>query len=660
MSETLYRKYRPQVFDDIVGQEHIVRTLKNAIANNKVSHAYLFTGPRGTGKTTTARILAKALLCEHGPTDSPDGTCDSCKLIAESAHPDVSELDAASRTGVENVRDEIIANVNYAPVRGQYKVYIIDEVHMLSVAAFNALLKTLEEPPEHVVFILCTTDPQKVLQTIQSRCQRFDFRPIVAEELTGRLGAVCEMEGVSFEGEALDIIARKSNGGLRDALTFLEQAITFGNNNVTKEIVERMLGGSGGDQVVDVVETIEGHDVGRGLEVVNQLVEQGVDLGDFIDVLAQCFRDIYVVKLVGSDVEIEASPQRLEWIAEKGKSFTKENLEYYMRVLRDEGAALKRSGNQRLSFELTLFKLMHPEGDEAVDALAARVSELEKKLIAIEAGAPAPEIRTYYKKDFEEPEDPAPSETTPQGAAPAKEADAPSAPLNDTAAATPVIPSEARNHAPAAHPNPTTAKKGLWAQTMDVLRVDAPNIASLIGDIKPAKDGKKIIFNLGPDKGFTYMNLSKPATKQSIIAALEKVGLIGCEVIVTKDVPGDSSAAPQNDAVTPQSAPIAPSADLAMSKAEPIKPKDDAVTPQNDTALPQEETFCYSERSEESPVEEAPAPDDDDYADAHLESLANAIPQTIAEAPEDDEVFKFSQLASEYFGEDIKFEEVKK
>ncbi|MBR3258407.1 MAG: DNA polymerase III subunit gamma/tau, partial [Eggerthellaceae bacterium] len=181
MAEALYRKYRPRTFAEVVGQDTIERTLKNAVAQDKVSHAYLFCGPRGTGKTTSARLLAKALLCEHGPTPEPDGSCPDCLDIARGMHPDVYELDAASRTGVDNVREEIIGRVAYAPTRGRYKIYIIDEVHMLSVAAFNALLKTLEEPPAHVVFVLCTTDPQKVPETIQSRCQRFDFRRIGAE-----------------------------------------------------------------------------------------------------------------------------------------------------------------------------------------------------------------------------------------------------------------------------------------------------------------------------------------------------------------------------------------------------------------------------------------------------------------------------------------------
>ena len=233
MAEALYRKYRPQTFDDVVGQTHIERTIKNAIEADRVSHAYLFCGPRGTGKTTTARLLAKALLCEHGPTPCPDGTCQQCLDIAEGIHPDVNELDAASRTGVENVREEIINRVQFAPTRGRYKVYIIDEVHMLSNAAFNALLKTLEEPPSHIIFILCTTDPQKIPETILSRCQRFDFHRLSHEEIVSRLGAVCMAEGLEFEGEALDLIAHQAQGGMRDALTTLEQLAAFGGGSIT-------------------------------------------------------------------------------------------------------------------------------------------------------------------------------------------------------------------------------------------------------------------------------------------------------------------------------------------------------------------------------------------------------------------------------------------
>ena len=293
MAEALYRKYRPQIFEDVVGQEHIERTIKNAIEQDKVSHAYLFTGPRGTGKTTTARLLAKALLCDHGPTPEPDGTCDDCVMIANGEHPDVYELDAASRTGVENVREEIIGRVQFAPTRGRYKIYIIDEVHMLSTAAFNALLKTLEEPPSHVVFILATTDPQKVPETIHSRCQRFDFRRISSESIVTRLGAICVAEDVEFEGEALDLIAHRAEGGMRNALTSLEQLIAFGEGKVTLEVAERMLGGVDTSDVAEIVRAVGTRDVAACFRWTADYVETGADLAQFVRDLAEHVRNMY-------------------------------------------------------------------------------------------------------------------------------------------------------------------------------------------------------------------------------------------------------------------------------------------------------------------------------------------------------------------------------
>ena len=279
--EALYRKYRPSTFADVVGQEHIERTLKNAIEQDKVSHAYLFCGPRGTGKTTTARILAKALMCEKGPTIEPDGTCEECQAIAQGTHPDVYELDAASRTGVENVREEIISRVSYAPTRGAWKVYIIDEVHMLSTAAFNALLKTIEEPPSHVVFILCTTDPQKVPETILSRCQRFDFHRISIESIVARLGAVCAEEGVEFEAEALDLIAHRAEGGMRNALTSLEQLIAYCGGKATLEGAQSLLGSLDNADLSEIVGAIGRRDAAACFNWVAQYVETGADLAQF-------------------------------------------------------------------------------------------------------------------------------------------------------------------------------------------------------------------------------------------------------------------------------------------------------------------------------------------------------------------------------------------
>ena len=377
MSEALYRKYRPQTFEDVVGQEHIERTIKNAIDQDKVSHAYLFCGPRGTGKTTTARLLAKALLCEGGPTADPDGTCEDCQLIAAGEHPDVYELDAASRTGVDNVREEIINRVQFAPTRGRYKVYIIDEVHMLSVAAFNALLKTLEEPPSHVVFILATTDPQKVPETIHSRCQRFDFRRISAEAMVARLGAVCVSEGVEFEGEALDLIAHRAEGGLRNALTSLEQIIAFGEGKVTLAGAEAMLGSLDSSEMSEIMNAVGTRDAAACFRWTAQYVETGADLARFVGDMAERVRNLYVMSLVGADVALEVSESERRELTGELPLFGPDRLARLLGVLGDLSAELKTSTNPRLSFEIALTRMVRPDSDLTLEALAERIEALE-------------------------------------------------------------------------------------------------------------------------------------------------------------------------------------------------------------------------------------------------------------------------------------------
>ncbi|MCB7039284.1 DNA polymerase III subunit gamma/tau [Eggerthella sinensis] len=377
MAEALYRKYRPQIFEDVVGQEHIERTIKNAIEQDKVSHAYLFTGPRGTGKTTTARLLAKALLCEHGPTPEPDGTCDDCVMIANGEHPDVYELDAASRTGVENVREEIIGRVQFAPTRGRYKIYIIDEVHMLSTAAFNALLKTLEEPPSHVVFILATTDPQKVPETIHSRCQRFDFRRISAESIVSRLGAICVSEDVEFEGEALDLIAHRAEGGMRNALTSLEQLIAFGEGKVTMEVAERLLGSIDTNDLAEIVQAIGTRDVAACFRWTAEYVETGADLAQFTRDLAEHMRNMYVMSLAGADVALEVGETVRRELASELPLFGPDRLARMLGVLGDLSAELKTSTNPRLSFEIALTRMVRPDSDLTLEALAERIEALE-------------------------------------------------------------------------------------------------------------------------------------------------------------------------------------------------------------------------------------------------------------------------------------------
>ena len=388
--EALYRKYRPSTFADVVGQEHIERTLKNAIEQDKVSHAYLFCGPRGTGKTTTARILAKALMCEKGPTIEPDGTCEECQAIAQGTHPDVYELDAASRTGVENVREEIISRVSYAPTRGTWKVYIIDEVHMLSTAAFNALLKTIEEPPSHVVFILCTTDPQKVPETILSRCQRFDFHRISIESIVARLGAVCAEEGVEFEAEALDLIAHRAEGGMRNALTSLEQLIAYCGGKATLEGAQSLLGSLDNADLSEIVEAIGRRDAAACFNWVAQYVETGADLAQFVHDLAEHVRTLYLMSMAGLDVELQISKSMRTVMIGELKLFGQDRLSRMLVLLGDVSKELRVSSNPRLTFEIALTRMVRPESDLTLEALAERVEELERRLSMLgNASSPA-------------------------------------------------------------------------------------------------------------------------------------------------------------------------------------------------------------------------------------------------------------------------------
>lgn len=382
MAEALYRKYRPQVFSEVVGQDHIERTIKNAIDQDKLSHAYLFCGPRGTGKTTTARLLAKALLCDNGPTSNPDGTCISCQEIAQGEHPDVYELDAASRTGVENVREEIISRVQFAPTRGKYKVYIIDEVHMLSVAAFNALLKTLEEPPGHVVFILCTTDPQKVPETILSRCQRFDFRRIDNQGMTDRLAQICQAEGVEFEREALEIIAGRSDGGLRNALTALEQAIAFGEGSVSVAVVQQLGGTQAACDLTAAIDALAKRDIAAAFMWVDSFAQTGGDFARLTADLAQRVRDMYFLAMAGAKAPLSVADEMRPQIIDQAKRFAPERLAYMLETLGDVMVQLKQATNARLCFEIALTKICHPASDVTLESLAERVEALEQRPVA--------------------------------------------------------------------------------------------------------------------------------------------------------------------------------------------------------------------------------------------------------------------------------------
>ena len=387
MAISLYRKYRPNTFADVVGQEHVENTLTNAVANDDVAHAYLFCGPRGTGKTTSARLLAKALLCENGPTAAPDGSCAQCREIAEGTHPDVYELDAASRTGVDNVREEIISRVQFAPTRGRFKVYIIDEVHMLTTQAFNALLKTLEEPPAHVVFIMCTTDPHKVPETIQSRCQRFDFRRLSIAEICSYLQRICDAEGFTAEQDALEFIAAKAAGGMRDATTGLEQVAVASGGNITLQAAQAQLGQTNSQALFELAGYIAARDAANSFLWLNRTVEQGADLAQTAQDLASHMRDLYVALLTGGVNGIIACPVgELPRYQQQAAAFGgAERLNRAVTVCGDLVRELRNSSNARLSFEVALAKLCRAESELTLETLAERVESLE-------AGLPAPKL----------------------------------------------------------------------------------------------------------------------------------------------------------------------------------------------------------------------------------------------------------------------------
>lgn len=387
--ESLYRKYRPLTFDSVVGQQHIVSTLEHAITEGRLSHAYLFCGPRGTGKTTMARILAKALLCRNAEAARaegasgcmPDGTCEECELIAEGNHPDVYELDAASRTGVDNVREEIINSVNFAPVRGKYKIYIIDEVHMLTTAAFNALLKTLEEPPAHVIFVLCTTDPQKILETILSRCQRFDFHRIGNEDIEHRLSYVCEQEGFDYDDEALTIVARHAKGGMRDALSTLEQLSVFGNGAVHADDARSLLGEVSDQILGEFARAIAERDIAGLYGLIRAQVEEGNDLLELTRDLVAHVRDVYVACVAGTRAELfEGGAEQAEALAAEAAAFgghPADRLARVLTVLDDAALEMRGASDVRLVLEIACTRLARPEADLTIEALAERVARLE-------------------------------------------------------------------------------------------------------------------------------------------------------------------------------------------------------------------------------------------------------------------------------------------
>lgn len=379
MHKALYREYRPQRFSDVVGQEHVIRTLKNEIMSGNIGHAYMFSGTRGTGKTTAAKIFARAVNCLSPKDGEPCNECEMCKAILNDSSVDIFEIDAASNNSVDDVR-ELREGIKYSPAEAKYKVYIIDEAHMLSKGASNALLKTIEEPPEYVIFIFATTEPNKMIPTVLSRCQRFDFKRITTEEMKNRMKYICERENVEAEEDALSLIARNSGGALRDALSILDRCILFSENTLKYSDVVEILGIVNIDEIFEISNAIFRNDISTVMSKINSFVESGKDIELLCSEIIGHMRNIMLLKASGnraSDI-IEATDEELVKLKESSEITGLDNIIRIINILSDVQSKLKYSTDKRTSLEVGIVKTTRPAYDDSREALEERIKILER------------------------------------------------------------------------------------------------------------------------------------------------------------------------------------------------------------------------------------------------------------------------------------------
>jgi len=434
--QVLARKWRPQEFDAVVGQDPVTRTLRNALSSGRVAHAYLFTGPRGVGKTTTARLLAKALACTARTGPEACGACPSCQDFVSGAPVDVMEIDAASNTSVDDIRT-LRENVKYAPARGRFKVYIVDEVHMLSGAAFNAFLKTLEEPPAHVVFILATTDPKKIPATVLSRCQRFDFRPIAPEQLTLSLTRILEQEGVPFEPGALPVLIRAAEGSLRDALSLLDTAIAYGEGKLDEAGVARLLGSSSPVHVRGFVAALLARDGAAALEAIDRAATDGEDLGALCREAVEMARRLLVLKVAAGAPFADLTPAEATELRAAAEPVSADELIYVLRAFLDADGEMRRSPHPRVELEIAAVRATRRPQPQAIETLIAKLEEAETRLRQMPVASGAVPARPVVVQETlldarpasgRPPPRPAAPPSTPVATSPAPTASAPPAP----------------------------------------------------------------------------------------------------------------------------------------------------------------------------------------------------------------------------------------
>jgi DNA polymerase-3 subunit gamma/tau len=505
------RKYRPQTFDDLVGQAHVTRTLKNAVEQNRLAHAYLFVGPRGIGKTSTARILAKALNCINGPTIKPCGVCDSCKEIAGGNSLDVLEIDGASNNGVEQVR-ELRDNVRYAPSKGHFKIYIIDEVHMLTSAAFNALLKTLEEPPAHVKFIFATTEPQKVLPTILSRCQRFDLHRIPANLIADHLQFIAGKENVTLEAAAAHAIAKGADGGLRDAESMLDQLVAFCGETIAEADVLNVFGFTSEQTVANFTDTILRGATADALELLHAEAENGKDMMKLMSDLIAYLRDLLVFKVKPDAVAEDLNPELRQALETQSAAIETDRLLELIDQFAGAEGRMKWAPNKRLHFEVAVIKaiqtLEQVTLNEVIENLAA-LREGKPGVTppgrALKTPAPAP-ARARGKE-------PIPIPVVPK---PAAKASAPRAVERAVVEEAPLI-------AVAPEPDSVDLEK-LWQKAVDQIRARRPLIQSWIDSAKVlGQEGRSFLLGFPPEQKTAMESIAMPRNRDFLEAVLKEI-----------------------------------------------------------------------------------------------------------------------------------------
>ena len=506
---SLYRTYRPQGFDEVVGQRHITQTLARAVAEGRVAHAYLFTGPRGTGKTSTARILAKAINCAEGPTATPCEACQSCRDITAGSHVDVIEIDAASHGGVDDVRD-LRDRIAFAPAVARAKVYIVDECHMLSKEGWNAFLKTVEEPPGHVQFVFATTEPHKVLDTIHSRTQRMDFRRVAAGDLDAHVQDLAEREGIDLEPTARELIVRAGDGSVRDTLSVLDQVRAFTGDTVTADAAAEVLGAVDADTLAEAVRALAAGDAGAVCTLVGRLADEGVDLRQFAKDAIEHLRRLLLLQAAPEAGLVEATPEQLAELQAQAQRLGRAQLLRTLELLSEAQPRMRR-GSTRLPLELALLKAALPETDGDASALASRVERLEQGLAAGPPSAPAP---TPQPEPKPEPE-PAPEPTPEPEPAPEPK------------------PEPEPMLAPAAEPEPAPAGGHLdlaraqaqWPAVLETIkRRRKPRVHAFVCEGAPAAlEGQVLTVQFPTEKSFHAEQLKDEGVQQVAAAAVEEV-----------------------------------------------------------------------------------------------------------------------------------------